>query len=119
VHTVLSTEDGSRGTRGYVTAPLSEALAAAAPERVGRTAYAIKLYVCGPTPMMTAVARLAAAHGCSCDVSLEQTMGCGLGGCYSCVVLVREGSEAPRFVRSCLDGPVFDATRVVWEAMAH
>ena len=46
-------------------------------------------------------------------------MGCGLGGCYSCVVLTRIPGEAPHFVRSCLDGPVFDADRIVWEALAH
>jgi dihydroorotate dehydrogenase electron transfer subunit len=110
VRTVLATEDGSRGWRGLVTAPLDTALAAASG--------ALKLYVCGPTPMMRAVARLAEKHGRACDVSLEQTMGCGLGGCYSCVVLTRRGGR-PHFVRSCLDGPVFDATHVVWEAMAH
>ncbi len=69
--------------------------------------------------MMQAVARLAASHGRACDVSLEQTMGCGLGGCYSCVVLARSGAGAPHFIRSCIDGPVFDATRIVWEALAH
>ena len=113
VRTVLATEDGSRGIRGLVTAPLADALSTKAPAR---------LYVCGPTPMMHAVARLAAAHGRPCDVSLEQTMGCGLGGCYSCVVAAREGAgsdAAPRLVRSCLDGPVFDASRIVWEALAH
>jgi dihydroorotate dehydrogenase electron transfer subunit len=47
-------------------------------------------------------------------------MGCGLGGCYSCVVLTRQGAgAAPHFVRSCIDGPVFDARRIVWEALAH
>lgn len=112
VRTVLATEDGTRGSHGYITAPLGEALAA-------RGSPAIKLYVCGPTPMMQVVARLAASHGRPCDVSLEQTMGCGLGGCYSCVVLAREGTDAPRFVRSCIDGPVLDATRIVWEALAH
>jgi len=69
--------------------------------------------------MMHAVARLAAAHGRPCDVSLEQVMGCGLGGCYSCVVLTRTGGGAPHFVRSCIDGPVFDATRILWDALAH
>lgn len=114
VRTVLATEDGSRGARGYVSGPLAEALAA---RRSDLTP--IKLYACGPTPMMEAVARLAAAHGRPCDVSLEQTMGCGLGGCYSCVVPAIETAEAPRFVRSCIDGPVFDATRIVWEALTH
>jgi dihydroorotate dehydrogenase electron transfer subunit len=113
VTTVLATEDGSLGTKGYVTAPLERALSALAPGD------AVQLYVCGPTPMMRAVAAVARAHNQSCDVSLEQVMGCGLGGCYSCVVLTRQPGAAPHFVRSCLDGPVFDADLIVWEALAH
>jgi dihydroorotate dehydrogenase electron transfer subunit len=109
----LATEDGSRGERGFVTAPLERALAAAA-----RT-QAVRLYACGPTPMMRAVARLAAAHGRRCDVSLEPIMGCGLGGCYSCVVLAASPGDTPHHVRSCLEGPVFDASRIVWDALAH
>lgn len=111
VEPVLATEDGSRGVRGYVTAPLDAALAA-----VPR-ALEVRLYVCGPTPMMRAVAQLAGARGRRCDVSLEQVMGCGLGGCYSCVVLARDETGAPHFVRSCIEGPVFDATRIVWDAL--
>jgi dihydroorotate dehydrogenase electron transfer subunit len=115
VGTVLSTEDGSRGERGFVTVPLDVALAATP------AAQEVRLFACGPTPMMRAVARIAASHGRRCDVSLEQVMGCGLGGCYSCVVLTkaRGGRGASHFVRSCLDGPVFDATRIVWDALAH
>ena len=113
VDLVLATEDGSAGTRGFVTAPLDAALAGAPRHE------AIQLSVCGPTPMMRAVAELAARHGRACDVSLEQVMGCGLGGCYSCVVLARDAGGAPHFVRSCVDGPVFDASRIVWEALAH
>jgi dihydroorotate dehydrogenase electron transfer subunit len=113
VGVVLSTEDGSRGVRGLVTRPLDEALAALEPGE------AAKLFVCGPTRMMHAVARLAAARGCACDVSLEQVMGCGLGGCYSCVVLTRDGAAPPHHVRSCIDGPVFDARRIVWEGLVH
>jgi dihydroorotate dehydrogenase electron transfer subunit len=112
VDVVLATEDGSRGHTGYVTSPLGSALDAA-------PASNIRLYVCGPTPMMRAVAQLAASHRARCDVSLEQVMGCGLGGCYSCVVLARNEDGAPHFVRSCTDGPVFDASRIVWDALAH
>ncbi len=110
---VLSTEDGSRGVRGFVTAPLDSALAA-----LPRTAD-VRLYACGPTPMMRAVAELARLHRRRCDVSLEQVMGCGLGGCYSCVVLTRTPDRSAHFVRSCIDGPVFDATRIHWDALAH
>ena len=114
VHTVLSTEDGSRGTTGRVTVPLADALQSSADDA------AVRLYVCGPTPMMRAVARLAEEHGRRCDVSLEQVMGCGMGGCYSCVVLTRDSpASQPHFVRSCIDGPVFDSRRIVWEALTH
>jgi dihydroorotate dehydrogenase electron transfer subunit len=113
VEPVLATEDGSRGTRGYVTAALDAALAAAPRPRD------VRLYACGPTPMMRAVAGLAASRGMRCDVSLEQVMGCGLGGCYSCVVLARDESGAPHFMRSCLEGPVFDSARILWNALAH
>jgi dihydroorotate dehydrogenase electron transfer subunit len=111
VDLVLATEDGTRGTRGRVTVPLEMALQG--------TKTSPKLFVCGPTPMMRAVARLAATHRRSCDVSLEQVMGCGLGGCYSCVVLTRDPGHPPHFTRSCIDGPVFDAERIVWDALTH
>jgi dihydroorotate dehydrogenase electron transfer subunit len=69
--------------------------------------------------MMKAVARLAEANGRCCHVSLEQVMGCGLGGCYSCVVLARDNGGTPHFVRSCLEGPVFDSRRVIWDASTY
>jgi dihydroorotate dehydrogenase electron transfer subunit len=127
VQTVLATEDGTAGTKGRVTVPLNAALAGAQdgpPETRGREhahgrSGEIHLYVCGPTPMMRAVAKLAAERRRACDVSLEQVMGCGMGGCYSCVVLTREPGQRPHFVRSCIDGPVFDAQRIVWDALQH
>jgi dihydroorotate dehydrogenase electron transfer subunit len=114
VAVVTSTEDGSIGDRGFITTPLGRALAAR--KNVERP---IAIYVCGPTPMMRAVSTLAAAHGCDAEVSLEQTMGCGMGGCYSCVVRVREDGRAPHFVRSCLAGPTFRGRDIVWEELAH
>jgi dihydroorotate dehydrogenase electron transfer subunit len=110
---VLATEDGSRGVRGRITVPLEAAL------KERPLGHPVKLYVCGPTPMMRACAQLAGGHGRACDVSLEQVMGCGLGGCYSCVVLARGAQGgAPHHTRTCIDGPVFDAQRVVWDAVA-
>jgi len=108
---VLTTEDGTQGEAGRVTAPLERALHAAPADRN------LTIYACGPTPMMRAVARLGAAHKRPVFVSLEPVMGCGMGGCYSCVVRVaRRG--AVHFVRSCLDGPVFDASEVVWDGLS-
>jgi dihydroorotate dehydrogenase electron transfer subunit len=113
VRMVLSTEDGSRGGQGFITTPLHTALASVP------GAQEIRLYACGPTPMMRATAQVAATHGRRCDVSLEQVMGCGMGGCYSCVVPAREPGGVPHHTRSCIDGPVFEADRIVWEALAH
>jgi dihydroorotate dehydrogenase electron transfer subunit len=107
---VLTTEDGTHGERGRVTAPLERALASHA-------GGAVTIYACGPTPMMRAVAELGARFARPTFVSLEPQMGCGMGGCYSCVVRVRHGS-ASHFVRSCLEGPIFDASAVVWDALA-
>jgi dihydroorotate dehydrogenase electron transfer subunit len=68
--------------------------------------------------MMAAVATLSRRHGRRALVSLEQVMGCGLGGCYSCVVPVRANGSA-HFVRSCIEGPVFDSGEIVWEDLRH
>ena len=108
----LTTDDGSRGDHGLVTLPLERALGRLDP------AARLRLYACGPTPMMRAVTDLALAGGRRIEVSLEPVMGCGLGGCYSCVVPVRRPGGDPHFVRSCLDGPVFDGRAVVWDGLA-
>lgn len=105
----LATEDGSLGTHGRVTLPLAHDLAAAPAE------HPVTLYACGPEPMLKAVAGLASSHGRPSQVSTEQIMGCGLGGCYSCVVRVRDGSSHGHFARSCVNGPVFDGAAIMWE----
>lgn len=106
VELVLTTEDGSAGERGLVTAPLERALAGA-----GARAH---VYACGPEPMMRAVATLARRFGTPCHVSMERIMGCGMGGCYSCVVPIRHGSGYHN-VRSCVDGPVMAAEEILWD----
>jgi dihydroorotate dehydrogenase electron transfer subunit len=73
------------------------------------------LYACGPEGMLAATARVAATHGRPCQVSVERIMGCGLGGCYSCVVPMRDDRGRAHHVRSCISGPVLAADRIVWE----
>jgi dihydroorotate dehydrogenase electron transfer subunit len=113
VDLVLATEDGSRGTPGRITVPLEAALRDTSP------AAPVAIYCCGPTPMMQAVAERAAAAGRDAWVSLEQVMGCGMGGCYSCVVPVKNADGTAHFVRSCTAGPVFAASTLQWEGLAH
>ena len=66
------------------------------------------IYSCGPNPMLAAV-KLAAGDGVVCQLSVEERMGCGNGSCNGCVVPVRDG-----YVRSCIEGPVFDAEALAW-----
>jgi dihydroorotate dehydrogenase electron transfer subunit len=71
----------------------------------------VELFACGPHGMLVAVAALARRHGIPCQVSLEENMACGVGGCAGCTVLVQT-PDGPAMKRVCVDGPVFDAASV-------
>ncbi len=93
--------------RGYVTELADDWLSSlTAAER-----NEAELFSCGPHPMLVAVAALARRHGVPCQVSLEENMACGVGGCAGCTVLVQT-PEGPAMKRVCVDGPVFDAATV-------
>jgi dihydroorotate dehydrogenase electron transfer subunit len=109
VEPVVTTEDGSAGERGRVIAPLERRLAerqAGAPP--------VMLYACGPEGMLAATASTAARFDCPCEVSVERIMGCGLGGCYSCVVPMLGVDGKFHHMRSCLAGPVLAADQIRW-----
>lgn len=102
------TEDGSAGRKGVVTDVLAELLQT--PRRP------VHVYACGPTPMLRSVSALCARHGVECQVSVETLMPCGLGVCMGCVVPIRDASAAGfRYARSCYEGPVFDAGKILWD----
>ena len=109
VDVVLTTEDGTVGERGRVVAPLDRRLAATPADAP------LMLYACGPEGMLAATARVAAAHRRPCQVSVERVMGCGMGGCYSCVIPMRGEDGHFHNVRSCLAGPVLAAEQIAWE----
>jgi dihydroorotate dehydrogenase electron transfer subunit len=109
VELVLTTEDGSAGERGRVVDPLDLRLAA-----LGASS-AVMLYACGPEGMLAACANVAMRHGRPCQVSVERVMGCGMGGCYSCVIPMRGDDGLSHHVRSCLAGPVLPADQIVWD----
>jgi dihydroorotate dehydrogenase electron transfer subunit len=71
----------------------------------------VEIFACGPTPMLSAAARLARRYGVACQVSLEEFMACAVGGCAGCTVLVTTAA-GPQMKRVCVDGPVFDADTV-------
>jgi dihydroorotate dehydrogenase electron transfer subunit len=104
----LTTEDGSRGEHGRVTRPLERDLKARSKNA------AVMIYACGPEAMLAGVAKIASAYGRPSQVSVERVMGCGLGGCYSCVIPIKTADGKPHHVRSCIAGPVFHGDEIVW-----
>ena len=75
----------------------------------------VAIYACGPAPMLRAAAALAADYSLPAQACLEEYMACGVGGCAGCTVALRTPA-GPAMKRVCVDGPVFDAHRVVWPA---
>jgi dihydroorotate dehydrogenase electron transfer subunit len=101
----VTTDDGSAGVPGIVTDVL--------PAAIGRINAEI-VYACGPMPMLRAVGEVARHHAIHAQVAVEEAMACGIGVCMTCVLPVRGADGRSRFVRSCVDGPVFDAARIRW-----
>ncbi len=95
----ITTEDGSFGERGFVTNH----------SVLGKERFA-RIQVCGPKPMMKAVASYAAHVGVDCEVSLENMMACGLGACLCCVEKTIEGNLCV-----CKEGPVFNIKKLLWQ----
>ncbi len=100
----LASDDGSLGFHGYVTQLLER-----------HTAPPDCLVGCGPEAMLHALTGLAARRGTPCYVSLETPMACGVGVCFSCVTRVKT-ADGWDYRRVCVDGPVFDAAGLAWEA---
>ena len=96
--TFVTTEDGSLGEKGFVTM-----------HSIWQKHSFDKIYVCGPKPMMRAVAKLVAEKDVWCEVSLENLMACGLGACLCCVEDTVDGN-----VCVCKEGPVFNTRRLKW-----
>ena len=71
----------------------------------------VEVLACGPHPMLEAVSNLCQEYDLPCQVSLEEYMACGVGGCAGCVVPVETG-DGTAMKRVCVDGPVFDARTV-------
>lgn len=112
---ILTTDDGTRGERGFVTDALRRATPPAA------------IFACGPSPMLRSVGRIANELEVRAQLSLEETFGCGVGGCWGCVVaLTAQSDQAPNFppaqrggsdvvyARVCKEGPVFLAGELRW-----
>jgi dihydroorotate dehydrogenase electron transfer subunit len=104
---VLTTEDGSIGEPGSVLDALP---------RVADETRAEVVYAAGPHGMLRRVAAFCAERRIPGQVAVEESMACGLGLCFTCVVpVIRKDGSGYDNLRSCTDGPVFNAARVFWD----
>ncbi|MGI5868932.1 MAG: dihydroorotate dehydrogenase electron transfer subunit [Kiritimatiellia bacterium] len=112
--TRVCTDDGSLGTRGFVTAALDA-------WQGGHPATAAELFACGPGPLLAAVDQRAERWGRKAWLSLDRHMGCGVGACLGCVQKIRRttpvGETRVVQARVCKDGPVFASGAIVWEGL--
>ncbi|KGA20315.1 hypothetical protein GM50_2445 [freshwater metagenome] len=102
----IYTEDGSMGEHGRVTAPISSLIASGAVDVI---------YSCGPMSMLRAISDLTSGTDVVHQCAVEESMACGIGICMTCVLPVKDESGSISMLRSCIDGPVMDATTVAWE----
>ena len=92
---MIATEDGSMGTKGFVTDCL---------KKLPDLSY---VFACGPLPMLKAVHGLPGLTGG--QYSFEARMGCGFGACMGCTVPTKDG-----YKRVCKDGPILYQEEIVW-----
>jgi len=102
---ITTTEDGTAGKKGMITALL--------PDFIDR---ADQVFACGPISMYRDMAaqNQHLSHSKPAQISLEVRMGCGLGICYGCTVKTKRGLK-----QVCRDGPVFDLEDILWDEFAY
>ena len=94
-----TTEEGSRGKKGYETQ-----------HTILNEISFNNIDTGGPKPMMMGVAKYAKSKDVDCEVSLENTMACGVGACLCCVENTTEGHLCV-----CSEGPVFNIKKLLWQ----
>jgi dihydroorotate dehydrogenase electron transfer subunit len=103
---VITTEDGSLGSRGMVTDLLDQVI------HDGRTDV---IYACGPMAMLRQITVLARRYDIPVQAAVEEAMACGIGVCMTCVLPVIGSDGITRMSRACMDGPVFRGESVRWD----
>ena len=101
----IYTEDGSMGQQGRVTDPI--------PEIIKDLDVAV-IYSCGPMAMLSAITKISDQFNVVHQCAVEESMACGIGICMTCVLPVENEDGSITNLRSCIDGPVMDGSKVQW-----
>ena len=106
----IFTEDGSMGTAGRVTDPI--------PELIKDLNTAV-IYSCGPMAMLSAITKISDQYDVVHQCAVEESMACGIGICMTCVLPVENDDGSVSNLRSCIDGPVMDGSKVRWSQVGQ
>jgi dihydroorotate dehydrogenase electron transfer subunit len=106
----IFTEDGSMGTAGRVTDPI--------PELIKDLNTAV-IYSCGPMAMLSAITKISDQYDVVHQCAVEESMACGIGICMTCVLPVENEDGSVSNLRSCIDGPVMDGSKVRWSQVGQ
>jgi dihydroorotate dehydrogenase electron transfer subunit len=101
----IYTEDGSMGQAGRVTDPIPEII---------RDLDVAVVYSCGPMAMLSAITKITSSLSVVHQCAVEEAMACGIGVCMTCVLPVENEDGTVSMLRSCIDGPVMDGSKVQW-----
>lgn len=113
----ISTNDGSKGTKGFVTTVLKEILDDAKAGKMSIETSDIEIYSCGPNAMLKAVGDLASEYQIDAEISVDEHMCCGVGACFTCVCKEKTDTNEDgwRYSRTCNEGPVYKASKIFWD----
>lgn len=106
----IFTEDGTMGQQGRVTDPI--------PELIKDLDVAV-IYSCGPMPMLSAITDITNQYDVVHQCAVEESMACGIGVCMTCVIPVKNDDGDVSMLRSCIDGPVMDGSKVQWSLVGQ
>lgn len=101
----IYTEDGSMGQTGRVTDPIAEII---------KDLDIAVVYSCGPMQMLSAITKITDTFSVVHQCAVEEAMACGIGVCMTCVLPVANEDGSVSMLRSCIDGPVMDGSKVQW-----
>lgn len=101
----IFTEDGTMGQTGRVTDPIAEII---------KDLDVAVVYSCGPMAMLSAITKITDSLSVVHQCAVEEAMACGIGVCMTCVLPVESEDGKISMLRSCIDGPVMDGSKVQW-----
>jgi dihydroorotate dehydrogenase electron transfer subunit len=104
---VIATQDGSLGETGSVADLLSQVVEATGAQVI---------YAAAGRQTLRRISEFCSERQIPSQVAVEEEMACGFGLCFTCTVpVIRKDGSGYDHLRACIDGPVFNPARILWD----